>query len=171
MPVGFNGGKILERFFRLGYDGLGTFDPVCGTHIAVLFLIFRILVRPVRIEAVWVWECRLTWNLNAFSKRRVSSTDRPTGKSLIDICLATDQGMRQRMTVMANFVPQHPIGVDEELSPKGDALVLDEHTVVAGDAHVPICDQGQFEVRSEAALLSRLVGPREVSVLRIGGHG
>ena len=50
--------------------------------------------------------------------------------------------MRQGMRDMVNFVPQDPMGIDEELSPKGDALVFDEHTVVTGDFHVPICDQG-----------------------------
>lgn len=68
------------------------------------------------------------------------------------------------------YEPQDTLGVNDEETTKGNALLLEEDTVVAGDLHVPVGDEGEGEVRAEATLLAGLGGPGEVRVLRVGGN-
>jgi hypothetical protein len=84
----------------------------------------------------------------------------------MDICLhVTNSIVIQVVVKVANVIPKLSRGVDEELSPKSYALILDQHTVFTGDFHVLVCNKRQLEVRSEAAFLARLVGPGEVREL------
>ena len=66
------------------------------------------------------------------------------------------------------YGPEGTLGVNDKEATESDALVLDEDAVVARNGHVPVSDQGELEVRPEAALLARLGGPGEVGEVRVG---
>ena len=61
--------------------------------------------------------------------------------------------------------PEDALGVDDEEATESDTLLLNEDTIVAGNGHVLVRNQGELEVRTETALLARLSGPGEVRVL------
>lgn len=68
------------------------------------------------------------------------------------------------------YAPQDSLGVDDEEPTEGDALLLEEDTVVAGNLHISVGDEGKGEVRAKATLLAGLGGPGKVRVLRVGGN-
>lgn len=113
----------------------------------------------------------LTVNWKAFTKRTVSSTERPTGKSLTVICLSADPGEKICPDAYTEDEPQNTLGVDDEETTEGDTLFLDQDTVIFGDFHVSIRKKGQPEIGAKTTLLTRLVCPRKVRVLRVGGDG
>jgi len=67
--------------------------------------------------------------------------------------------------------PQGPLGIDNEEATEGNASILEEDAIVAGDLHVAVCDERDLEVRSKATLLAALGCPCEVRVLGVGGDG
>lgn len=99
----------------------------------------------------------------------VSSTERPTDKSLTVICLQP----RDQLLRMYDGAKRHPripddaFGVDNEKTSERDTLFLDEDIVITRDAHVPVRDQSKFQIGSETTLLPRLLSPSKVRVLRI----
>ena len=113
----------------------------------------------------------LTVNWKAFTKRMVSSTDRPTGKSLMVICLSADSSEKMRFDVYTEHVPQNTLGVNDEETTEGDALFLNQDTIISGDFHGAVCEKRQPEIGTETTFLTRLIGPRKVGVLRVGGYG
>lgn len=73
--------EVVQRSLWVSLDRLTTFGPAGGADLPMLFLwgwitndsTYKIITRTV--------------NWNACNRRMVSSTERPTGKSLIVICL------------------------------------------------------------------------------------
>lgn len=66
--------------------------------------------------------------------------------------------------------PQGTLGVDDEQAAERDALLLDEHIVVAGDGHGLVRDKWQLQVGPEATLLARLGRPGEMGEVGVGRH-
>jgi len=105
-------------------------------------------------------------------RRTVSSTERPTGRSLTVICLqgreifSGQNNARQDKDKLD--APQDTLGVDDEQSTKSNALLLEKDAVVAGDLHVPVGNERKREVRSETTLLAGLGGPCKVRELGVG---
>lgn len=54
------------------------------------------------------------------------------------------------------------LGVDEEETTEGNALVLEENTVVLGNLVVLVREEGKLEIRAEASLLAGEVSPSEM---------
>lgn len=71
--------------------------------------------------------------------------------------------------VVDGDLAEHALGVDDEQAAQGDALVLDQHAVVAGDLEVLVGDQRQLEVLAQAALLAGPLTPRQVGEVAVGG--
>lgn len=74
----------------------------------------------------------------------VSSTERPTGRSLTVICLyegryVSDEVLKRGAEV---FGPEDALRVDDEEATKSDAFLLNEDPIVAGNLLVLVCDQG-----------------------------
>ena len=80
--VGGGSSKVIE--FRKGVraDSLAPFLPVRRAHFAMRILRERISTRTIQHR-----QKILTVNWNACTRRSASSTDRPTGRSFIVICL------------------------------------------------------------------------------------
>jgi hypothetical protein len=122
----------------------------------------------------------LSVNWKALMRRMVSSTERPTGRSLTVICLFrinqtvisshSCQGKEASASRHRNvYAPQDTLRVDDEEPTESDAGILEEDTVVARDLHVPIGNEGEGEIGAKATLLAGLGGPGEVRVLGVGG--
>ena len=58
--------------------------------------------------------------------------------------------------------------INDEQPPQRNTFVLQEDAVVTGDCHIPVSNERKVEVRTEAAFLTGLGGPREVRVFRVG---
>lgn len=71
--------------------------------------------------------------------------------------------------VVDGDLAEDALGVNDEEAAEGDALVLEEDTVVARDLHVPVGDQRELQVGAETALVAGLARPGEVGVGRVGG--
>ena len=109
-----------------------------------------------------------TVNWNACNRRTVSSTERPTGKSLTVICLETMSHFEHpRNTNGVLAIPDNALGIDEEQATERNTLFLDENIVITRDLHVSVGNQRKFQVRPEATLLPRLLSPSKVRVLGI----
>lgn len=65
--------------------------------------------------------------------------------------------------------PQNTFGIDNEEAAQGNALVLEENTVVPRNPHCLVSEQGEREVRAQAPLATILLGPGEVGELRVAG--
>jgi len=65
--------------------------------------------------------------------------------------------------------PQNALGIYDEEATQGDAVFLEENTVIPRNLHCLISEQGEREVGTQAALATILLGPGEVGELRIAG--
>lgn len=121
----------------------------------------------------WPSPC-LSVNWKAWTKRKVSSTERPTGRSLMVICL------RMPLLSMMNrpLITEEKTSVFLQLSrkdhdalawctsgpsaakspPVGDAFVLLQHAVICGDGAPYVGHKGDLH-RTQTALFFRCVGP------------
>jgi len=79
--------------------------------------------------------------------------------------------MRNHLDMHTGGIPQDALGVNDEETTEGDTLFLDQDAVISGDLHVTVCKERQLEIGAETALFTRLVGPRKVGILRVGGYG
>ena len=70
--------------------------------------------------------------------------------------------------IVDSNLAENTLGVNDEEATKSDTFLLNENAVVARDLLVPVGNQRELEVGAQTALLAGLVGPGEVSVLRIG---
>lgn len=61
------------------------------------------------------------------------------------------------------------LGVDDEEAAQGDALLLDQDAVVAGDLGVLVGHQGQLQVVAQATLLAGAFAPGQVAEVAVGG--
>ena len=76
--------------------------------------------------------------------------------------------LRARMTNrMGMDSPQNALGVNDEEATQGDAVFLEEHTVIPRNLHRLISEQWEREVWTQAALAAILLGPGEVGELRV----
>ena len=66
--------------------------------------------------------------------------------------------------------PQDTLGINDEETTEGDTLFLDQDAVIFRDFHVTVRKKWQPEIGTKTTLLTRLVGPRKVGVLRVGGY-
>lgn len=76
--------------------------------------------------------------------------------------------------VVDGDLAQGALGVDNEEAAQGDALLLDQDAVVAGDLEVLVGHQGQLQVLTETALLAGALAPCQVGEVAVGGdteHG
>lgn len=64
--------------------------------------------------------------------------------------------------VVDGDLSEDALGIDDEETAEGDALVLEEDSIVTRDLVRLVGEQGQVEIGSEAALLAREVRPGEV---------
>lgn len=64
---------------------------------------------------------------------------------------------------------QGTLGIDDEQTAQGNALVFKEDAVVTGDGHVAVSNQGKLKVRAKTALLAALGSPGEMGELGVGG--
>lgn len=71
--------------------------------------------------------------------------------------------------VVDGDLAQGALGVDDEEAAQGDALLLDQDAVVAGDLEVLVGDQGQLQVLTETALLAGALAPCQVGEVAVGG--
>jgi len=79
-------GEVFQRSLGVCLDGLASLSPVCGADLSIL-----VLDRKSQLDGRVLNGARiLTVNWKALTKRTVSSTERPTGKSLMVICLSAD---------------------------------------------------------------------------------
>jgi hypothetical protein len=78
--------------------------------------------------------------------------------------------MRNHLDACTEDIPQGTLGVNDKETTEGDTLFLDQDAVISGDLHVTVCKKRQLEIGTETTLLTRLVGPRKVGVLRVGGY-
>ena len=78
--------------------------------------------------------------------------------------------MRSYFDAHSGNVPQDTLWINNEKSTKCNALFLDEDAVVSGYLHVTVCQERQPEIRTQATLLTGLVGPREVRILRVSRY-
>jgi hypothetical protein len=67
-------------------------------------------------------------------------------------------------------IPQDTLRVNDEKATKRDTRFFDEDAVVSGDRHVTVRKERQLEIGTEATLLTRLIGPGKVGVLRVSGY-
>jgi hypothetical protein len=65
--------------------------------------------------------------------------------------------------------PQNALGVNNEETTQGDAVFLEEDTVILRNLHCLISEQGEREVGTQATLATILLGPGEVGELRVAG--
>lgn len=70
--------------------------------------------------------------------------------------------------VVDGDLAQGALGVDDEETAQGDALLLDQDAVVAGDLEVLVGDQGQLQVLAETALLAGALAPSQVGEVAVG---
>lgn len=78
--------------------------------------------------------------------------------------------MRNHLDVHTGAIPQDTLGVDDEETAEGDTLFLDQDAVISGDLHITVCKERQLEIGTETTLFTRLVSPRKMGVLRVGGY-
>lgn len=71
--------------------------------------------------------------------------------------------------VVDGDLAQGPLGVDDEEAAQGDALLLDQDAVVAGNLEVLVGDQGQLQVLTKTALLAGPLAPCQVGEVAVGG--
>lgn len=71
--------------------------------------------------------------------------------------------------VVDGDLAQGTLGVDDEETTEGDTLLLDQHTVVAGDLEVLVGDQGELQVVTETTLLAGTLDPGQVGEVAVGG--
>lgn len=76
--------------------------------------------------------------------------------------------------VVDGDLAQGALGVDDEEAAQGDAFLLNEDAVVAGNLEVLVGNQGQLEVLAQTALLAGALAPRQMGEVAVGGdaqHG
>lgn len=76
--------------------------------------------------------------------------------------------------VVDGDLAQGALGVDDEEAAQGDALLLNQHAVVAGNLEVLVGHEGQLQVLAQTALLAGPLAPRQVGEVAVGGdaqHG
>lgn len=71
--------------------------------------------------------------------------------------------------VVDRNLSQNTLGVNNEQPSQCDTSAFDEDAIVFGDGVCWVCDQREFEVGSQATLVTGLVRPGEVGVLGVGG--
>lgn len=71
--------------------------------------------------------------------------------------------------VVDGDLAQGALGVDDEEATQGDALVLDQHAVVARDLEVLVGNQRQLQVLAQATLLAGALTPGQVCEVAVGG--
>jgi hypothetical protein len=162
-------GKVIELRKGIRADSLASLLPVRRAHFTVLVLPMAPHQHSIHHNEE---EKILTVNWNACTRRRASSTDRPTGRSFIVICLR-DRYFRQTRHIWRarKRVPEHTLRVNQVARAERDALVLDQTPVVARHTHVAVSEQRNAQVGSEPASVARLLCPRVVRVLRVGRYG
>ena len=64
--------------------------------------------------------------------------------------------------IVDSNLAENTLGVNDEETAEGDALVLEQHAVVARDLLAAVGDQRQLQVGAETALLARLRLPGQV---------
>ena len=75
--------EILQRPLGISLDGLASLGPVGGADFSILVLDGNGKLEKQTTDGTGA----LTVNWKALTRRTVSSTERPTGKSLMVICL------------------------------------------------------------------------------------
>jgi hypothetical protein len=65
--------------------------------------------------------------------------------------------------------PQHALGINDEEATQGDAVFLNQNTIIPRNLHRLISKQWEREVWAQAALATILLGPGEVGELRVAG--
>ena len=78
--------------------------------------------------------------------------------------------MRDCLGAHTEDTPQDTLGVNDEETTEGNTLFLDQDAIISGDLHVTVCKKRQLEIGTETTLLTRLVSPRKVGVLRVRGY-
>jgi hypothetical protein len=68
-------------------------------------------------------------------------------------------------------LPQDALGIDQITRAKGYPFVLDQTSIVACDAHVPVCQKRDAKIGSETSCVAGLFRPCIVRVFRVGGDG
>lgn len=76
--------EILQRPLGISLDGLASLGPVGGADLSILILDNNGQFEKQTTNGAGA----LTVNWKALTRRTVSSTERPTGKSLMVICLS-----------------------------------------------------------------------------------
>jgi hypothetical protein len=71
--------------------------------------------------------------------------------------------------VVDGDLSEDTLGVDNEETAQGDALVLDQDAVAAGDLCALIGDEGELQVGTQTALLAGLLNPGEMGEVGVGG--
>lgn len=71
--------------------------------------------------------------------------------------------------VVDGDLTQGALGVDDEEAAQRDALLLDQHAVVARDLEVLVGHQGQLQVIAQTALLAGALTPGQVCEVAVGG--
>ena len=66
--------------------------------------------------------------------------------------------------------PQNALGINDEEATQGDAVFLDENTIISCNLHCLVSKQGECEVRTQSTLLTILLGPGEVGELGVAGN-
>ena len=65
--------------------------------------------------------------------------------------------------------PQNALWINDEEATQGDAVFLEENAIISCNLHCLVSKQGEREVRTQAALVTILLGPGEVRELGVAG--
>lgn len=71
--------------------------------------------------------------------------------------------------VVDGDLAQGALGVDDEEAAQGDALLLNQAAVVAGNLEVLVGNEGELEVLAETTLLAGAFAPGQVGEVAVGG--
>lgn len=109
----------------------------------------------------------LSVNWKASTKRRVSSTDRPTGKSLMVICLIGNYYLalfcllHTASSSLINDLPDNSLGVDDEQTTESYTSILQKNTIFASNLLGLVSNNRDIHF-TETTLLARSVDPCKV---------
>lgn len=77
--------------------------------------------------------------------------------------------MINRLKRMGIDSPQNALRINDEEATQGDAVFLEENAIISCNLHCLVGKQGEREVRTQAALVTILLGPGEVRELGVAG--